>query len=87
MKRLLVATLLTWGGPLLATPATHDDLGGQSGVENEFWDTTGRQPLRVDVASSASATEVSSCVPKAWSFSSAVEIWSTLFGGFHLIFK
>jgi hypothetical protein len=43
-------------GRISAAPAAYDDMGAMAGVDNAFWNTTGR--IGIDVDSSVSATAV-----------------------------
>ena len=83
--RKIAFVLMMGVAPLAwAEPATYLDL---EPVQDDFWNTTGRTAISVDVASSAAATSVSSQILKTWDFSSVVNIWSTPFKGILLFFR
>lgn len=60
MNRSLFGPILTCASFLVALCAyadasVYDDMGAMAGVNNAFWDTTGRTGITVDSSASASA--------------------------------
>ena len=72
---------------VLAVPSTYNDLGSESQVVNDFWDTRGRAEVAVDVSTGTISTEVSSVILTTWDCSSVINIWSTPFAGFLLYLR
>lgn len=70
----------------VATPGSFNDLGEYKKVADDYWNTSNRVEVVIDVSSSSSS-DVSSAVLQDWDFSSVINVWSTPFSGLLLLFR